>query len=64
MELIKETRPVALSKVEATVIEQLCDGAWKTGGIRTPQDGQILESLRAKVAAAFSKVPEAKEVKK
>ncbi len=55
---------VEITAVEASVIEQLADGAWKTGGVRSPADAAVLDGLRSKVHAAVSAPVEVKEVKK
>ncbi len=54
MELMKSMADVkvSLTPQEAAIIEQLCAGAWSTGGVRNPKDGETLETLRAKVRNA------------
>ena len=61
MELIQSKVSVELTKEQCIIIEQLCDGAWKTGGVRSPKDGAILENLRAVIQSAFSMETDKKE---
>jgi hypothetical protein len=63
MELIQKTASIELTEKEALFVEQLAQGAWKTGGVRDPEDGRVLESLREKVKIAFA-VPLPVEQKK
>jgi hypothetical protein len=53
MELIRKVRTVELTEQQAVIIDQLCEGAWKTGGVRSPADGKLLEDLRAMIRETF-----------
>lgn len=52
MELMPKTVSIEITATEASIIEQLADGAWKTGGVRSPADAIALEGLREKVRKA------------
>lgn len=53
MELIRRKAQVELNERHAMFIEQLCEQAWKMGAIRSPEDGEHLQELRARIKAAF-----------
>jgi hypothetical protein len=56
MDIVAEPRKtVEITERQALFIEQLCDGAWKTGGVRSPKDAETLEALRAELRKAFAK---------
>lgn len=55
--MIEEKKNVPMTREQAKFVEQLADGAWKTGGVRDPRDAKTLEDLRAAIREAFGGKP-------
>jgi hypothetical protein len=51
MEIIQKKIGVELTIKEAGILEMLFAAAWKAGGIRSPEDGEAMEKLRARIKA-------------